>query len=54
VIHGGQHHEKGREGDGAGGPGDGDQPVFQRLAQDLQAGAIEFRQFVQEEDALAI
>ena len=51
-IHRGHQHEAGREGDGAGGPGDGDHAVFQGLAQHLQGGALEFRQFVQEEDAV--
>ena len=51
-IHRGHQHEAGREGDGGGGPGDGDHAVFQGLAQHLQGGALEFRQFVQEEDAV--
>jgi hypothetical protein len=45
-----QQHPR-RVGDGALGAADRDVAVLQRLAQDVQAGGAELRQFVQEEDA---
>ena len=48
-VHGRHQHEPGRVGQRGGRPGDGDLAFFQGLAQDLQGGAAELRQFVQEE-----
>ena len=39
-VHGGDEHEAGGEGEAAGGAGDGDLAVFERLAQDLERGAL--------------
>ena len=48
-IHGRHQHEPGRVGERGGRPGDGDFAFFQGLAQHLEGGAAELRQFVQEE-----
>ncbi len=40
------------KGDAAGGAGDGDFAVFQRLAHDFEGGAFELGEFVEKEDAV--
>ena len=49
-VHGADELEPGGEAQGAPGPGDGDLPVLQGLAENLQGVPAELRQLVQEED----
>src|SRR5205085_9089000 len=51
-IHGGDQHEFRREGDTAGGAGNGHLPIFQRLSHDLEGGSLEFGQFVKKKNAV--
>ena len=50
-VHGGDEHELRGVVVGGGGAGDADVSVFERLAQDLQCGAGELGELVEEEDA---
>ena len=49
-VHRGDHLHPRREGDMHVGPDNGHSTGFQRLAQRIQHGALEFRQFVEEQD----
>lgn len=51
-VHRGHEHEAARQRDLAGAAGNGDMAVLQRLAQDLEGGALELGQFVEEEHAM--
>src|ERR1700678_4437046 len=51
-IHGGDQHKLGRESDGAGGAGNGDVAFLDGLAHGFEDAALEFGQFIQEEDAV--
>ena len=51
-IHRGREHEARREGQGHGRAGDRHFTVLKRLAQNVQHMAVEFRQFVEEQDAI--
>ena len=51
-VHGRDEHERARQRDPAGAAGDADLAVFQRLAEHLQGGALELRQFVEKEHAV--
>ena len=50
-VHRAHQHEAAGQRQGTGGPGDGDLPVLQGLAQRLQRGFIKLRQLVQKQDA---
>ena len=50
-VHGGHEHEVGGEGEGAGGAADGDDFVFEGLAQAFEVFGTELGQLVEEEDA---
>ena len=50
-VHGGDEHKVGREGERPGGAADGDDAVFEWLAQRLQVARAKFGQFVQKEHA---
>ena len=45
-VEGGDENAFGREGKGAGGAGDGDFAIFERLAENFEGGAAEFGKFV--------
>jgi len=49
-VHRRHQHDAGRIGEGGGDPCDGDPPIFQGLAQDLQDILLELWQLIQEED----
>ena len=51
-VHRANEHEAAGESDGPGRAGDGDLPVLQRLAHDLQHVGAEFRQLIEEEHAV--
>src|SRR5690348_3327278 len=51
-IHGGREHEAGREIHGKSGAGDGDNAVFEGLPEDFENIALEFREFVEKENAI--
>ena len=51
-IHSRNQNKFGRECHGAGGTGNSHLSVFDRLAHDLECGALEFRQLVKEEDSI--
>jgi hypothetical protein len=52
VVHGGDEHELGGEGDAADGAADGDLAVLQGLAHDFEGGAPELGELVEEEGAV--
>lgn len=51
-IHRGNEGEAGGIGEGGRGAGEGDDPMFQRLAQGFEGVPAEFRQLVEEEDTM--
>src|SRR5690606_7355301 len=46
-VHRGHEHKRAREGNFTGTAGDCDRAVFQRLAENLQSGSLELRQFIE-------
>ena len=51
-VESGDENAFGREGEGAGGAGDGDFAIFEGLAEDFEGGAAEFGEFVEEKNAV--